>query len=73
MSKGTVLSKTNKIVRCKRFRDIQQLTNETSNDFLERLRLKASWCGFTCGHCGEEAVKDKIKEQFVVGLANKTV
>ena len=71
--KDIVLSKTSKIVHIKQFRDIRQSTTESSDEFLSKLQLKASCCSFLCNFCGEEIAKDRIKEQFILGLSNTTI
>ena len=68
-----VLSNTSQIDHSKHLRNIQQLTNEPANNLFAWLQLKASCCGFTSTHCDKVAVKHRVKEQFVYGLANKTV
>ena len=71
--KDIVLSKTSKIVHLKQFRDMHQQTHESSNEFLARLQLKASCCGFSCSHCGKDGSKERIKEQFILGLSNTSI
>jgi hypothetical protein len=67
--KGIVLSKVSKIVHIKQFYGLLQNTNEPCNDYLIRLQAKASCCGFNCEPCG----KERLKEQFIIGLAHKTI
>ena len=67
--KGIVLSKVSKIVHIKQFYGLQQNTNESCNNYLIRLQTKASCCGFDCEPCA----KERLKEQFIIGLAHKTI
>ena len=71
--KDIVLSKISKIVHIKQFRDIHQGTNESSSEFLARLQLKTSCYLFTCNSCGESGTTERVKEQFILGLSNKTI
>ena len=71
--KGIVLSKISKIVHIKQFYCLVQSSAESCNDYLAKLQSKASCCGFLCTHCGKEGSMDRVKEQFIIGLANKAI
>ena len=71
--KSILLSKVSRIVHVKQFYDIRQKSNEPCDNFLSRLQAKASCCLFQCLSCGASSVKQRVKEQFIVGLENESI
>ena len=71
--KDVVLSKVSRIVQIKQFHDLLQKPSEPCNDYVSRLQAKASCCGFICKLCNGDLTLERVKEQFVVGLNNRSV
>ena len=71
--KSIVLSKVSKIVHVKQFCSLKQNRSESCSEFLVRLQTKASCCDFLCMSCNEPSTNERVKEQFIIGLANETI
>ena len=68
-----VTTKLSPIVHIQKFHSMHQKESETCNDFLQRLRAKASACSFLCPHCNKNISEEHVKHKFVLGLKNKEI
>ena len=71
--KTTVLSRTSSIIHRKQFLEIKQEVNETVQNYLQRLQLKASCCEFSCPSCKCNIMEERVKEKFILGLKNTLI
>jgi hypothetical protein len=71
--RDVVTTKLSPIVHIQKFHSMVQKESESCNDFLQRLRSKASSCEFVCPHCDRNISEEHVKHKFVLGLNNKDI
>ena len=69
----TVLSRVSPIVHVKEFLEIKQETQESVQQFLQRLQAKASCCDFYCHTCSSSNIESRVREKFILGLKDTVV
>ena len=71
--KDITTTRTSPIVHVQGFLKMKQEPDEKCQDFLRRLQVKASCCGFTCDGCSTSTAEKRVKESFILGLNNKVI
>ena len=71
--KEITTSRTSPIVHIQGFFKMTQQFDETCENYLKRLQVKASCCNFLCQNCKMSTAETRVKEKFVIGLNNKVI
>ena len=71
--KNTVTTKLSPVVHIQKFYSLAQNEGENCQDYLQRLRARASSCGFLCPSCSEDISEEHVKFKFVLGLKQKII
>ena len=71
--KDIATSKISPIVHTQQFLSMKQNVDESCQDYLRRLQVKASCCNFSCVSCNASSVNERVKEKFVIGLRNHVI